>query len=429
MRTPVTSAAVLCAFLLPMGTARSANPIPSKAQPTPSEASELDDLEVIKQLAARLGDPRRNRVHFRGGSDPVYLKLVTYGKLAVPTLRDVYRQGNRAAKKEALYALGHMNDPDLCDFFLKAADDQDRELRRIAHWALIYLKQRKLIPFFLATLKDKSDPTVRGCAALALGKFQDKSLIEPLCEALQIKDSARREAALALQQIGSKQAVPELIRAYEDDPSFMPVPVVVQVVGELDAGSNLEFFRACLRNKNPAVVREALEVLVRQVDKSAIPLIHGLIDAESPHPHVVAHAGAALYRLGDRAGLDVLLAGLKRKDMSRNNFAYELTQLQDPTATRHLVEALSFEDSDRENFKYGILLRLGDTGDKSVLKVLVAVLGENRSDNYAAIQSIEKLTGVKFDYPCVADDLEHQQGLQRVRNWWQEYQPQAEQTL
>ena len=423
MRTSFTSAAVLCAFLLSTGTARGANPTPRKAQPTPSEASELDDLEVIKQLAARLGDPRRNMIYFRGGADPVCLKLVKYGKLAVPTLLEVHEQGNRMAKMEALYALGHMHDPDLCDLFMKAADEQDRELKQIAHWALIYLKQRKLIPFFLATLKDKSDPTVRGYAALALGKFQDKSLIEPLCRALQIKDSARREVVLALREIGSKEAVPELIRAYEDDPT---VPGVVSVVGELDAGSNLEFFRACLHNKNPAVVREALKVLVRLVDKLAIPLIHGLIDAESTHPHIVAHAGTALYRLDDRAGLDVLLAGLNREDMSRNNFAYELTQLQDPRATRHLVEALSFEDSDRENFKYGILLWLGDTGDKSVLKVLVAALGENRSYNYAAIQSIEKLTGVKFDYPYLVDDFEHQRGLQRVRNWWQEYQPQAE---
>ncbi|MCK4627029.1 MAG: HEAT repeat domain-containing protein [Phycisphaerae bacterium] len=394
-----------------------------------------EDLRKIKELAWRLGQRRQETIprscdvrygrtiSYGWNVNPLYLKLLKFGKRAVPVLLEVYKDGNPLAKRSVVCALGHMHDPDLRDFFLKATREKDPRLSIIAHWSLIYLKDRELIPFFLKNLQDPRNPRIRGYAALALAKFQDKSLIKPLRKALRIKDKARREIILALQELNATEAVGDLIEMYYDNPALESAPLIVVCVGKLDGKARVAFLTDCLKSRNPAVVIQALEALGQAGDKSCIPAVKRLLRSAPKKEVVLPVVGATLCRLGDKTGLQILDRGLGGEWPNRLAYAYELGRLRKKAATGMLLEKLLSKDEIPEDLRRRILQALGDTGDKSVLPVLVSSLGKDHEGNYWAIKSIEKLTGLDFKCPWLdsATETERKKIVENVRSWWRQH--------
>ena len=208
---------------------------------------------ITKNLSAKVNLPG-------GGKDPIYLQLVPMGKLAVAALMDA----GPSSCEEAMYALGHMHDPDLAGFFRRQAQRGNL----VAMWALVYLGRRDMDDYFLDKLPKGGRPA--GYAALALGRTGDRKFVRPLAKALYVSDSPRREIILALQELGDRAAVGDIREIFAHYPSADWAPLAVVAVEKLDATGNVEFFTVAVQSANAAAVARALEAIERVGNSSCI---------------------------------------------------------------------------------------------------------------------------------------------------------------
>lgn len=209
---------------------------------------------VVKRLSAKVDLPD-------GGKDPIYLQLVPMGKLAVPALMDAF------SSEEAMYALGHMHDPDLAGFFRRQAQKGNL----VAMWALVYLDRRDMDDHFLDKLPKGGRPA--GYAALALGRTGDRKFVRPLGKALCVRDSPRREIILALQELGDCAAVRDIREIFAHCPSADWAPLAVVAVEKLDATGNVAFFTQAVQSANAAAVARSLEAMERVGNSSCISYV------------------------------------------------------------------------------------------------------------------------------------------------------------
>ena len=117
--------------------------------------------------------------------------------------------------KQASDALGNLGAPALLDLM---AAFRDKDLREYALSGLVKMGS-PAVDALAAAMKDP-DADVRWQAANALGDIKDTRAVEPLIEALQVKD-LQWHAALSLGKIKDPRAVEPLIAALNDkDPEF-----------------------------------------------------------------------------------------------------------------------------------------------------------------------------------------------------------------
>jgi hypothetical protein len=142
--------------------------------------------------------------------------LVAIGTETLPSLTTAARAPQWVARRNAVWALGALEDDRSVKPALEALADREPPVRRIAAWALGALEAYDAVPALIAALKDP-DADVRAQVAWALGSIEDRRAVDGLIDAL--KDSAenvRAQAAWALGSIEDARANAALAAALKD---------------------------------------------------------------------------------------------------------------------------------------------------------------------------------------------------------------------
>src|SRR5262245_16743655 len=128
--------------------------------------------------------------------------LAAIGTESLPALVSASRAPQWVARRNAVWAIGAIDDDRGIAPVLTALTDKEPPVRRVAAWALGALDANDAVPALIAALKD-DDAEVRQQVAWALGAIKDSRAVDGLIAAL--KDSAegvRMQAAWALGAIG-----------------------------------------------------------------------------------------------------------------------------------------------------------------------------------------------------------------------------------
>ncbi len=132
----------------------------------------------------------------------------------LPALLLLTREPSTAVREGAAYGLGKIGTAEAADALVRLCwADSSEDVRYAAVSRLGALKYPEAMPAILARLRDDESTLVRSRAATALADFGDRSVVDPLCEALD-DPGVSRFAAIALGRIKDAKAVPALVELY-----------------------------------------------------------------------------------------------------------------------------------------------------------------------------------------------------------------------
>jgi HEAT repeat protein len=142
--------------------------------------------------------------------------LVAIGTESLPSLVAAAGAPQWVARRNAVWALGALDDARGVKPVLAALEDREPPVRRVAAWALGALDSDVAVSALIAALND-SDATVRSQVAWALGAIGDRRAVDGLIKALKDQDdTVRRQAAWALGAIGDRRAADALAATLKD---------------------------------------------------------------------------------------------------------------------------------------------------------------------------------------------------------------------
>jgi HEAT repeat protein len=128
--------------------------------------------------------------------------LVSIGQRAVPSLLAALDRPSWVARRNAVWALGALDEPRAVAPILRLMQDPQPAVREQAAWALGVLDNDDAVPAIIRALSDE-DARVRRQAAWAAGVIDARGAVDPLMLALKDNDAGvRRQAAWALGIIG-----------------------------------------------------------------------------------------------------------------------------------------------------------------------------------------------------------------------------------
>jgi HEAT repeat protein len=142
--------------------------------------------------------------------------LVAIGTESLPSLIAATRATQWVARRNAVWALGALDDARGVAPALAAMADREPPVRRVAAWALGALDADVAVTALIDALGD-TDATVRSQVAWALGAIGDSRAVEGLIKALKDQDeTVRSQAAWALGAIGDGRASDALAATLKD---------------------------------------------------------------------------------------------------------------------------------------------------------------------------------------------------------------------
>jgi HEAT repeat protein len=142
--------------------------------------------------------------------------LVAIGTEALPPLVTATRAPQWVARRNAVWALGALDDARGVTPALAALEDREPPVRRVAAWALGALDADVAVTALIAALGD-TDAGVRSQVAWALGAIRDPRAVDGLIKALNDQDEqVRSQAAWALGAIRDRRASDALAAALKD---------------------------------------------------------------------------------------------------------------------------------------------------------------------------------------------------------------------
>jgi HEAT repeat protein len=142
--------------------------------------------------------------------------LVSIGTESLPSLITAARAPQWVARRNAVWALGALDDARGVTPALGALNDQEPPVRRTAAWALGRLDADVAVTALIAALGD-ADASVRKQVAWALGAIRDERAVDVLIKALKDQDDeVRMQAAWALGAIRDRRAGDALAAALKD---------------------------------------------------------------------------------------------------------------------------------------------------------------------------------------------------------------------
>jgi HEAT repeat protein len=142
--------------------------------------------------------------------------LVSIGTPALQPLVGAARAPQWVARRNAVWALGALEDERGIPPALTALKDSEPPVRATAAWALGALEAYDAVPALIEALKD-ADAGVRSQVAWALGAIGDRRAVDGLVAALKDStESVRSQAAWALGAIGDSRANAGLAAALKD---------------------------------------------------------------------------------------------------------------------------------------------------------------------------------------------------------------------
>jgi HEAT repeat protein len=195
-------------------------------------------------------------------------RLVRTGQTNITHVRAIATADDADTRQRwvAIRVLGKVRGDGPRDVLLSLLQDEQPAIRAAATQALGDLGDRSTTPQLIEKLKDPA-VIVRAGAAESLGKIADASAVSPLADALQARDNYYRGSSLwvrshfvaALGEIGSRDAVPTLLRALDDTDAGVQQAAVVameRVAGFSYAeGRDAEQQRAAWRRWGQAQIR------------------------------------------------------------------------------------------------------------------------------------------------------------------------------
>ena len=143
--------------------------------------------------------------------------LVAIGTETLSSLVTATRAPQWVARRNAVWALGALDDGRGVAPALMALGDREPPVRRVAAWALGALDAIDAVPALISALKD-DDAEVRKQVAWALGAIRDARAVDGLVAALKDANAdVRSQAAWALGAIRDRRASGALAAALQDE--------------------------------------------------------------------------------------------------------------------------------------------------------------------------------------------------------------------
>lgn len=203
------------------------------------EAGRNGDVDKIPALVAMLSDdtkvellrcwttgrwsPALETFKHPSPGEQAAIALASFGRQAFQPLAKQLDSGNATVRRNAAWAIGELTNmspgerDDAVPRLISLLTDADAWVRIAASRALGELRNRTAVPALIATLADP-DARVRELAVWALSELKDDRAVTALCNVLlsDVRPEVRREAAVALGEIRSADALPSLKQALND---------------------------------------------------------------------------------------------------------------------------------------------------------------------------------------------------------------------
>jgi HEAT repeat protein len=287
---------------------------------------------------------------------------------------------------------------------LQQLNTGDRNTRERAAASLGRMRAKEAIPYLMDILKDEKEPADVICSTLhSLGNLDAKTAIPEMLPRLKSShESVRREAAIALGQLGASDAIPQLLALFKDETNGEKEPALVrrlaaEALGRIGAKDAVADLLACLKNENEVMylrrsaiialswihateaipdlllllknsderIRRSAVVALGQLDaKDAVADLRARWNDPAEHEWVRCSAVEALGRLLNKEMIPELVIQLKNKKDStlvRLASAKILAHLGAKEAIPELTILLNYDD---DSLCHAAGLALGLIGDK-----------------------------------------------------------------
>ena len=137
---------------------------------------------------------------------------------ALPYIMPFFESENSALREASIVTLRYLNQVVRCEPALKLAKDSNEEVRRSAILTLGHLSDDPVVPMLCEAIATDSDWQCRRNAAQALALHDSKDAIPALIEALEDDHwQVRKFTARALQKSANADVIPSLIKALSDE--------------------------------------------------------------------------------------------------------------------------------------------------------------------------------------------------------------------
>ncbi|GAB7055873.1 conserved virulence factor C family protein [Paenibacillus sp. YK5] len=198
--------------------------------------------DVVQELDAAYSDEQLEQLIAQAQEGPAQGEARELAKTGRKTLsyEETERQLNAPDWKQRYAALQQIKPSDsTLPLLLKALEDEQANVRRLAAVYLGDLKDPKVLPYLYRALRDVSS-SVRRTAGDTLSDLGDPAAQEAMIEALQDPNKlVRWRAARFLYEVGDEQALPAL-REAQDDPEFEVRMQVRMALERIEGGQAAE---------------------------------------------------------------------------------------------------------------------------------------------------------------------------------------------
>lgn len=257
----------------------------------------------------------------------------------IKTLNTKYNSDRNNIILTAKKDIKKMKDANNVEGLIELSNHQDEYIKKNAILALGEINNEHAIERLIEALKDKYS-IVRMSAALALSNVKEKNeVIEPLIAALQDKDMlVKAYSALALGEIGDKRATDSLIEALKDNEEIVRISAAGALGKIKDKKAVIPLIQS-LEDKNEKVRGFAAGALGEIGDEKAVlPLIKTL---DNDVAFVKKYAIRSLATIGDKRAVESLLNSIRDESSDvRIAVAYALGMMKDNRAIKFLFETL-----------------------------------------------------------------------------------------
>ncbi len=284
------------------------------------------------------------------------------------------------------------------EFCIKALDDENPDVRKIAARALVHSGDLRAVDSLIRLLEDNNSE-VRITAVKILGQIGAENTVDPLIKQLTVdKDLALRLCIIeTLSSLKDRQAVEALIKSLDDKIPEIKIAAARSLGVQGDERSEEALIMRL--NKNPSEFQKQVILALGKIGgkKTVDVLIRKL---EDKNPEIRRYTAESLGRLGDIQAEGPLLKCLEDKIPAvRNAAAYSLGILKAEKAVDTLLEMLNEEDSE---LRITAVYALGSIGNRRSVEALLEVLEDtNPWVRRYAVEALGKIGDKKAIAPLV----------------------------
>jgi HEAT repeat protein len=275
----------------------------------------------------------------------------------------------------AAYALGRIGCREAIPKLVKALENPDKYIRRGAIEGLGQIKDLKVIPELVKVLSDE-DTDVRKSAISVLGQLGSERVVPKLVEMLEDEDDkVRLETICALGNVNSMKTVPALCKSLQDSSKTCRRSAATALGGKIDGEESIPELLIALEDEDEYVRRSIANTLGQLGSRKAVPgLVKALQDERIYNYSEKRSIVSALGKLDIDLVVVELIAALK--DCSRTlNARLNVAEALGELGTKEIIsELLNIRDNiDNEELCQRITITLGSLGSEEVILELIDI--------------------------------------------------------